>query len=58
MLWQLAYSEIVLSPVLWPDFSKAEFHRCLSEYGSRERRFGLTDAQIQTGQVHAYDRGQ
>ena len=41
LLWQLAYSEIVVSPVYWPDFSKEQYHACLNEYKSRERRFGL-----------------
>lgn len=46
LLWQLAYSEIVVSPVLWPDFSKEEFVRCLNVFASRDRRFGLTGEQI------------
>ena len=46
LLWQLAYSEIVVSPLLWPEFSKKEFHRCLAEYAGRERRFGLTGDQL------------
>ncbi|WP_165253357.1 MULTISPECIES: isoprenyl transferase [unclassified Adlercreutzia] len=40
MLWQAAYSEFVCSPVLWPDFDRYEFLRCLLEYQSRDRRFG------------------
>lgn len=47
LLWQLAYSEVVFTPVLWPDFSIEEFSRCLEEFSSRERRFGLTDEQLQ-----------
>jgi undecaprenyl diphosphate synthase len=47
MLWQLAYTEIVVSPVLWPDFGVEEFHRCLADFRARERRFGLTQEQIQ-----------
>lgn len=49
LLWQLAYAEIVVSPLLWPEFSRAEFHRCLEEYSRRERRFGLTDEQVREG---------
>jgi len=45
LLWQLAYSEIVVSPLYWPEFSKEEFGRCLDEYASRDRRFGLTKEQ-------------
>ncbi len=46
LLWQLAYSEIVVSPLLWPDFSRDEFHRCLHVFAGRSRRFGLTQEQI------------
>lgn len=46
LLWQLAYAEIVVTPVLWPDFSKHEFYNCLSEFLSRDRRFGLTSEQL------------
>jgi undecaprenyl diphosphate synthase len=45
LLWQLAYSEIVVSPLLWPDFSRDEFHRCLHVFAGRNRRFGLTQEQ-------------
>jgi len=48
MLWQLAYTEIVVSPVLWPDFTRAELQRCLDVFASRERRFGLTEEQLRT----------
>jgi undecaprenyl diphosphate synthase len=40
LLWQTAYAEIVVSPVLWPDFREAEFRQVLAEYAQRERRFG------------------
>lgn len=46
LLWQLAYSEIVVTPVLWPDFSKEELLRCLQEFSERSRRFGLTADQV------------
>jgi undecaprenyl diphosphate synthase len=42
LLWQLAYTEIVFSSALWPDFRAKEFHECLQCYAKRERRFGLT----------------
>jgi undecaprenyl diphosphate synthase len=45
LLWQLAYAEIVVSPELWPDFSRDEFHRCLHVFAGRNRRFGLTQEQ-------------
>lgn len=47
LLWQLAYSEIIVSPVLWPDFSRDEFHRCLLEFAGRTRRFGFTQEQLE-----------
>jgi undecaprenyl diphosphate synthase len=40
LLWQLAYSEIYFSPVLWPDFDREEFLRALLAFQHRERRFG------------------
>lgn len=45
LLWQLAYSEIVVAPELWPDFGKDTLDRCLQEYSRRERRFGLAKDQ-------------
>ena len=46
LLWQLAYSEMVFPEVTWPEFDEHEFQRALEEYGRRQRRFGLTQAQI------------
>ena len=40
LLWQCAYSEFVFTPVLWPDFSRADFEAALASYGARKRRFG------------------
>jgi len=40
LLWQLAYSEIYFSPVLWPDFDQEEFLKALLAFQCRERRFG------------------
>jgi undecaprenyl diphosphate synthase len=40
LLWQVAYSEFVVTPVLWPDFDRYELLRCLVEYQQRDRRFG------------------
>jgi undecaprenyl diphosphate synthase len=40
LLWQCAYSEFVFTPVLWPDFSRADFEAALEEYAERGRRFG------------------
>lgn len=41
LLWQVAYSELVFSDCLWPDFGEAELDAALADYARRERRFGL-----------------
>ncbi len=46
LLWQLAYSEIVVTEKFWPEFGKEDFKLCLEEYLGRERRFGLTSEQL------------
>jgi undecaprenyl diphosphate synthase len=40
LLWQLAYTEVHISPVLWPDFQKEHLQAAICEYRTRERRFG------------------
>ena len=40
LLWQLSYAEMVVLPVLWPDFDKTQFHLALEEFAKRHRRFG------------------
>lgn len=40
LLWQVAYSEIYVTDTLWPDFDRKAFHKALSAYQQRERRFG------------------
>jgi undecaprenyl diphosphate synthase len=40
LLWQLAYSELHFTDVLWPDFSRADLEAALASYAARERRFG------------------
>jgi undecaprenyl diphosphate synthase len=40
LLWQMAYSELYVTETLWPDFDRTEFHRALSAYQQRDRRFG------------------
>jgi undecaprenyl diphosphate synthase len=40
LLWQSAYSELVFSEQLWPDFTRADLERALAEFGARQRRFG------------------
>jgi len=40
LLWQSAYSELVFTDALWPDFGADDLRRALDEYASRQRRFG------------------
>ncbi|HEY9727884.1 MAG TPA: isoprenyl transferase [Chroococcales cyanobacterium] len=40
LLWQMAYAELYITDTLWPDFNRTEFHRALSSYQQRDRRFG------------------
>ncbi len=46
LLLQAAYAEFVFTPVLWPDFTKADLAAALAEYARRERRYGLTSEQV------------
>lgn len=46
LLWEIAYSEIHFTSVLWPDFRKEHFLEALLDYQSRERRFGKTSDQL------------
>jgi len=47
LLWQLAYTEIYVTPVLWPDFRRRELFEAIEAYQERERRFGLVSEQLQ-----------
>ena len=40
LLWQLAYTEIYVTDVLWPDFNKEELQKAVDSFGKRERRYG------------------
>ncbi|MGD9592687.1 MAG: polyprenyl diphosphate synthase [Candidatus Berkiella sp.] len=46
MLWDLAYTELYFTQVLWPDFNKPDFEAALNDYAQRERRFGLIGEQL------------
>lgn len=46
MLWQMAYTELYFTEILWPDFRKEHLYEAISAYQKRERRFGKTGAQI------------
>jgi len=44
LLWQLAYAEFLVTPVLWPDFTRENLRAAIEEYMHRERRFGRVRA--------------
>jgi undecaprenyl diphosphate synthase len=46
LLWQLAYSELYFTEVLWPDFRKEHLHQAILAYQNRERRFGKISEQV------------
>lgn len=46
LLWQMAYTELYFTPVLWPDFRKEHLFEAIAEYSRRERRFGKTEEQM------------
>ena len=46
LLWQMAYTELWFTDTLWPDVDAATLQRALADYAGRERRFGLTSAQV------------
>ena len=48
LLLQCAYSEMIFTPVFWPDFGKADLQAAIDEYNKRERRYGLTTEQIKS----------
>ncbi|MEE2876722.1 MAG: isoprenyl transferase [Candidatus Neomarinimicrobiota bacterium] len=45
LLWQIAYSEIIITPTLWPSFHREELYEAIIEYQLRERRFGKVSHQ-------------
>ena len=46
LLWQLAYSELYFTEILWPDFGKKDFYNAIIDFQKRERRFGRTSEQV------------
>jgi undecaprenyl diphosphate synthase len=46
MLWEIAYAELIFVDVQWPVFRREHLYQCLEQYAQRERRFGLTSAQL------------
>lgn len=48
LLWQLAYTELYFTPVLWPDFRKEHLIAAIEDFQKRERRFGMTGEQVKS----------
>lgn len=46
LLWQIAYTELFVTPTLWPDFRKEHLYEAICSYQQRERRFGKTSEQL------------
>lgn len=50
-LWQMAYTEIFITPILWPDFRREHLYEAIADYQKRERRFGKISEQIQANTI-------
>jgi undecaprenyl diphosphate synthase len=48
ILWQIAYTELIFTPVLWPDFTRKDLYHAIMDYQKRERRFGKINESIST----------
>lgn len=46
LLWQIAYTELYFTDILWPDFGKEDFYKAIIDFQKRERRFGKTSEQL------------
>ncbi len=49
LLWQLAYAELYFSDLFWPDFKHDAMRQALADFSTRQRRFGMTSAQVEAG---------
>ncbi len=52
LLWQCAYSEFYFCETYWPDFTPADLHKAIAVYQKRQRRFGLTEEQVEKNGGH------
>lgn len=48
LIWQLAYTELYFTDLLWPDFDREELFKAIATFASRQRRFGQTGAQVES----------
>ncbi len=51
LLWQLAYTELFFTPILWPDFDRSSLQQAIDDFKTRQRRFGYTGEQIHKKKV-------
>ena len=51
LLWQSAYTELLFTDVLWPDFDPLQFKDCMTDFSMRQRRFGATAEQLETNET-------
>ena len=49
LLWQLAYSELYFTDLLWPDFGEEALMDAIRDFSGRQRRFGMTGEQVKEG---------
>ena len=52
LLWQIAYTELYFTDILWPDFSKKDFFDAIVDFQKRERRFGKISSQVKSESVN------
>ncbi len=50
LLWQIAYTELYFCDTYWPDFNEEDLHKAIASYQRRQRRFGKTEAQVESNQ--------
>lgn len=57
LLFESAYAELLFLPIMWPEFGEADVRHAIESFSGRERRFGLTSNQVQSGGLngHSFD---
>ncbi len=53
LLWQIAYSELYFCDTYWPDFDEQQLHKAIASFQQRQRRFGKTEAQVESEEADA-----
>lgn len=56
LLWQIAYSELYFCDTYWPDFDEEALHKAVESYQHRQRRYGKTEAQVESEASHLNDK--